>query len=400
MGTVANKANQFRRERGFRGEMLCFGDPRTRVLRRVIDVQGERIDERTMRCHLPRRREQTDIRIQLPVDSWSKPSFALLKQQHDVNNGILGLDAFFTTLAPRLKSECLMFEIINQSELGVVQGALKQLLLDVRYFDRLILSAMAAFTHDESATLARLAEAVMAFREILQGWPLARLNMGSAIAERVVTTWKNYCQKSLDQLIKSLLLWYAGLPEKLFAMNVVRGHYQMVGEVTTSTACHYCGSPVDEFTWSSLFELDERRLGSCQACGPVYDGDPSIGAWLKTSNQLILGHTDRVKIEVKNPYDIPISARSVVLLSRFDRKPELPFYSRRVILRAKSAGALQMRISTPAEYVPGVYYLKAAAVVGARVNYLRCPIVIVRPNKNEQGPGISNARSSGRRRAA
>lgn len=375
-GLIALRVNRFRLWAGQPADLLCLGDPESRL--EPAMSEGHLVDFKpglfgvavSGQCG-------GDLTVMLPVAALPADPVVLVEGQgSECLGGALepGGRLWLSTPAAR-RDGVVRGAILDMALLREEECSLGRLREDVVFLDD-YLPNLPSLDDDEERMRARAFEAALRLRGLVVKWPLSGLGRGSVIARRGFDAVHELLLAREEALANALLDLYAAFCARRGGLHLANWLplFRRAGVEPGEEPCAYCGHPVGETLYVARAGPQERRVGSCLACGIVYDGRPSVARWLRTGGGLRAGGTSRVTLSVRNGTSLPSFAGLSAVAERFELGESC--VARGECTRVEPGGevVLGVDLTIPETAPVGTWYLSGAAVLGAHVQFLRCPV--------------------------
>jgi hypothetical protein len=392
MGAVANRANSFRLVSGSSAEILCFGDAESRLENTLTTVACHRDSE--LLYIEPGESDGTakDFVAALPAQPLPAEPILVDETAGQVLSATIDPNGFLYASVPSdWKGQPLRFRLVGRTDLADIGGAGRQLLSDLAFLD--VYLPLIVRLNGESAALAETLKAHSSLQELLHGWPLLDLPVGTRIEERQITVLWRELRCRVEDLADRFAALYVHLmtEDQRTHPTPWDSRYHTVAAERGKVACGYCSHGIDEFEAEARLGSARRSWGLCRStCAYVYDGDPALGRWLGLPAQLTPGETCDVTLATRNPYRIPLGARVVGVLKNFQpgrSQPSLPAW---VELQPGEERTIAFRIEVPSSLRQGIYHLSACLTVGTKTNFYRAQVQVGRARSDAEA-GIEMA---------
>jgi hypothetical protein len=373
-GLIANRINQLRLKTKRTAEWICFGDPTNAMTGQIHDLETE-LRAGTMNTSIlmevPLARA-CDVGCRRPIGC-DEPILISEKENGTLTAAFDPEGTLYATLPSGWSGSQLVYRVLSRRELVNASRGARQLLADLEFIE----AYLGGVLRDRPTELVLQAQdALGALKRILMAWPLESLKQGDVInREWLDEAWKAL-NRGVFRLAESLLNIAVVFMQRLGCMQFRAWswafHETKVDE--TVVICRYCGSPVDEIVHEGHLRTQTRRIGFCDACGFLYDGNPKMGRWLLLEEPIQPGESVIMEIPVRNPYPIavPVSAVGNIDLhetaaSRFARIPS-------VVLEGHRRQTLKFELEYPNELYSGITFVGATVIIGGQVNFYARPM--------------------------
>jgi hypothetical protein len=377
-GDVARRVNAFRIGRGEAADLICFGDPESRVERSVEDVPcrlsgNQIVIQPGEDCGTAR-----DLCTKLPRDWLPQQPVLVDETAGTVLNAVVDPAGTLYVTVPRAwHSRPIRFTVKDRRELQDCGGSVLALAEDMGFIDMYL--PLLAEVNGTSERLDDLTAAAHALREQLRVWPLLDPPVFQCIEERQIAALWRAVQKLAENFGERLVAYYAAIMQpdhrtyptpwdsRVVTLETHRGAY----------ACAYCGHPVDEFLTQARLGSMRRKWAICRtSCAYVFDGDPDLGRWLRAPRVLEAGEVHEIEIDTRNPYGVPLTAQAIGVLKHFDNRRSELTSPVKLDGEPGAAGTVRLSLRVPDDFVSGTYHFSACVTIGTRVNFLRAQVII------------------------
>ena len=395
LGAVANRMNRLRRHRHERVELLCFGDPESRLLGRTRDVFARVMSDERLVEFQPGSDGSRDIRLRLAETDIPAEPIVLVNRKSTCSRAVCFPDGnIYITLPTGATVGKSSFRLVSRQELReqLACSTLPQDLLADLAVLRLRIDAIRqnwAIKGKQPLPSVDVAEGQLRLlQDLVRRWPIYSTPAGSVLSTVFIDALWASLHQQLVEVANSFIEMYQ---DNIRAFGDVRTteaadrYYALIGTQTLEEPCEHCGQAVDEATWEAVELTQQRKYQRCQACGFVLEGDPTIGRSLTTDGTIRPGSAFRTNLEVTNPYSFAAAAHSCVILRPFsDPGENIAASAATSKMTTGESGRLTHELHVPAAWQTGVYYLFGIILAGGRLNLLRRAIVV---SSGTESPG-------------
>jgi hypothetical protein len=396
LGTAATRANRARLARGQRADIICFGDPESRLQPSVVAVTADVIDRglRLPLASIPlipsipsgERGKFIDVRIDASSCTRGLKAPALVIDGASPEAAVAMPDGtLYATLGPDAftASDSLDVSAIECASLRNDAARLAPLGLDLETIRQMLLSLSQSFLasrQDLWPFVTRTAEQAADIEHVLQHWPMATIEPGAVVSGAGMTRAREDLETRLTRLRDTLLtLWEQCLDAKVPMLQVLDRPLRIVDEVAGAGTCAYCGQLVDDHLRRDVFDRWRRRSGFCRACGHIYNGrvdrtDSDSDVWVRCESPMTIGAAAPISVTVRNPYAWPCSAQFAIGLLPFGRCAASPPV-RSSVEHLDDTGALTRTLhgslEIPSNAPPGRHELFGCVIAGVSLTFVR-----------------------------
>jgi hypothetical protein len=366
-GGIANLANQFRLRTGAEAEWVCFGDPAEALDATALTAEAAWSGD-TLSLSIPDQpiNETRDLMVLLePSHLPEQPILiqqtagALLPAVVDPS-GSLCLTVPAEWSAPEIR-----YRIVDRRSMDVA-AVIAALVEGLDFLDCVIGGSKDPPLPDN---VPPAEQAVRQIRRMLQGLAIA-LPIGEVVGDGWLDDAFTRVGAALHDLPEPMLDLCATFTRTfgLMQSKLWKWSFQYVGTNSEAVVCPTCGSAVDELVFESGLRRLRRRVGFCDACGFLYDGDPGVGRFIVLRDPVAPGTRMMVSMKLTNPYalDVPVSGYFVIDLHEFRTSEVVRFQPS--MISAHAAKEISASIDIPEGLAPGTYFLGAMILVGTTLN--------------------------------
>lgn len=360
LGAVANRANQERLARGLEADFLCFGDPESATATSTLAAQARRREEGWFDVAIDPSSRRTDVEIRVGETMPEEP--IVLVDGPEGTSGVLARGTLCLTVPE--ETTAVRFCIVDRRTLA--NEARAEMARDLAFAQRYVRGVAPKI--DAEIAAAPLASIDRA----LEALDVAAPTIGSVVSARALDESRAALARTIATTTHAVASVFAAAVERMGSVHpahVWQPRYDFV-EQRTAASCA-CGSTCDEHVHEERVGKDRRSLLVCRACGPVFDGDPSLGASLGPRAPLARGATHTIELPIASPYGCDTAATGVAMLSSFRRGEVASGEARSVIVPARARGILAVELTIPHDFPRGVSYLACALVIGGRLHFFR-----------------------------
>jgi len=366
LGEVANRANRLRIARGSFADIVCFGDPESRV-EASLDVADVERDEDGVYVVRGDDGAAKDVAIDVAGHAMPEEPIVLADGVKPVTGMCEPGRALFLTV-PKGAGEVRLRAVDRRSFLP--EAAMAELARDLD-FARSYAREIAMKTESADATFA--AAAVDVARDAIEKSPLLDVAQGSVVPvqaiEHVLDDLQTKLGTSAYRCIGAFIQGVRHLGT-YHPYNLWNARYRLLGQ-RPAGRCAYCGSSCDEDTFRARSGDARRWVVACRGCGPIFDGDPSLGASLRVDDPARPGLLP-VDLPMKNPYAIDVPAFGVAVVTSFTNRGDFALGEiRGADLAPGESKTMSVDVVIPETASTGVYYLCCGLAIGGRLQFFR-----------------------------
>jgi len=377
LGLVANRANQLRRLACQEAEWICFGDPR-----QVLPCASEAISplrtgsDGVVEISIPEARARArDLRVSLSgLRMPEQPVAIALSPDGVVSSALDPRGELHLTVAANWRGVLRLLVLDRRAMTAATRGA-AQLLAWLGFLDAYAHGPLQARQPERVAAVIRAAGEV---RCMLLSWPLDELPVASVIGSDVLARlWAvldrqlaKFCELAVELAIESMRVtgcmqfdWWVWA-------------YQMVSAKRIDGGCVYCGHDLHEWILRARLQDATRRMGLCDGCGCVYDGEPELVRWLQIEAGARAGHELVLRLLVSNPLPVTLPVVAAVVFDLHEKQLSVTSPAAHRSVRPAERIELVLRLPIPDVVYSGTYYVGAAVAVGSRINFLQRPVPV------------------------
>jgi hypothetical protein len=372
-GVIVNRANAFRTGRGEHAELLCFGDPETRMAAMLDEVDCRR--EGSLLTLDPGESNGVSRDLVGVLPPGALPAHPVLVDQSagDVLTAVLDpAGAVYATIPADWRAQPLRFKVMDRGELMDIAGTARTLAEDLGFLDTYL--PLLEEVNGRSDELTETVAATHRLREQLRAWPLAELPLYLRVEERhIAALWRE-----VRRLVHSVGSRFVAHYRELMARDhrtypaAWDSRVVTIGVTSGTVHCSYCGESVDEFRTQARLGPWRRTWGLCRAsCAYVYDGDPELGRWIDAPAVWEAGAMHTIGIPTRNPYGIPLEARVIGVLKHFERGRNQVAVGAPMEIAPRAPARALLELQVPEDFRTGTYHFAASLMIGTRVNFFR-----------------------------
>jgi len=365
LGEVANRANRLRIARGSTADLVCFGDPESRLEPSIDVVKIEPDDDGV---YVVRGGDgPTDVAIDLARHALPEEPVFLATAEKPIAGACEPGRAVFLTV-PAGAGEVRLRAVDRRSLASA--DALRDLSRDLD-FARSYARDIEAKA--ESIDAAHAAAAADLARDAIERCPLLDLAPGSVVAveaiEHVLDDLQSRIATSAHRSIAAFIQGVHRLGT-YHPYNLWNARHRLLGQ-RPAGRCAYCGGSCDEDTFELRGGDTRRSIVACRGCGPIFDGDPSLGAAMRVEDPVRPGLL-RVDLPMTNPYGMDVPAFGVAVVTSFTNRGEFALGEvRGADLAQGESKSMTVDVAIPETAHTGIHYLCCGLAIGARLQFFR-----------------------------
>jgi len=377
-GVTVNRANVFRTGRGEHAELLCFGDPETRMAEALDEVRCWREGSLLMLDPGESNGASRDLVGILPRGALPAHPILVDQSAGDVLNAVLDpAGAVYATIPKDWRAQPLRFRVMDRGELMDIGGTAHALAEDLGFLDTYL--PLLEEVNGSSDALMETVKATHRLREQLRAWPLAELPLYLRVEDRQIAALWREVRRLVDNVGSRFAAYYRDLMSRDHRTYLTAWDSRVVtiGATSGVVHCAYCGQSVDEFQTQARLGQWRRTWGLCRAsCAYVYDGDPELGRWIEAPAVWEAGGEHTIAIATRNPYGIPLEVRVIGVLKHFERGRNQIAIGAPMEIAARTPARVLLQLQVPEDVLTGTYHFAACLVIGTRVNFFRLQVPV------------------------
>jgi hypothetical protein len=371
-GAIANLANRLRLAGGFEAEWICFGDPAARIpgAHEPAELNVEAEERAPVRLSVPAFAD--DVVAFLPEERMPPESIALVRNASEDLSGALSPDGavFLTTNCER--DQEIHLDIIGRCDLKQSTDVGLDLQSGLEFLE-VYLQGPLREAHPAEAASAMAA--FLALRRVLLGWSLGYAPVGAVMRYEFIAAEFATLDGALVELCSRVLDLAAAYTLRSGCMqsHLWSWAYDQVAYVPDVGRCLQCGSAVSETVLRQKMGAGERRIGFCDGCGFLYDGEAGIDRYLVAPESIAAGGTCKLGIVSINTSRFRNPASILCVFDRYETAASVLVREDFSVLPGEERQCC-FEIEIPRDAAKGVHYLGATVMVGTKLACYQRPI--------------------------
>ena len=376
---VANRLNRYRLRAGLEAEWVCFGDPVTSVACTsvVVPVDVDASDGVSTSVRLTAPPGPIDLRAFLSGDCVPEEPIVLTHDAGETIAGALSPDGTICLTMNGATAQDVRLQIVDRRHLARSTGVEPDFAADLEFLDVYLHGPLREL---QPSSVKTAVESLAAVRRVFWGWSLGSVPLGAILRYEAVAAELAALDDAVDTLADHLLDVVDAYVRRAGCMHThlwVWAYRQAPGSADAGR-CTFCGASISETTMVPKQGSAARRVGFCDGCGFVYDGDPSWGSDLAAPIVVSPGAVCEMSLRIRNGARASRRVRALGVFDRHETGASVIARQDFGVLEPGEERTCHVDVEIPANAAAGVNYLGMAVMMGPKLNCYQRVVLVKR----------------------